>query len=222
LSWSFFMTGPFTGRAARDERGFTLIETILTLSILVVMLGIVFSAMRMGIRSWEKGEAVAEEASAARAVTSKLAKEAGSLYPYRDMVDGSEVVLFTGENTELGFVTVSQGLSGLPWGGGKWVYYSLRADVLTVREKTVPSAGVLKDEGGRLTELDSGVDRVSFEYMGAGGWENIWNADDKQALPASIRVNISFRDGRKPIMEQVNVGLTGDMRKDQITESLVK
>lgn len=209
------MTGPraLTARF-RNEQGFTLLETMLTLSILVIMLGIVFSAMRMGIRSWEKGDAAAGEFAAARAITSKLAREIGSAYPYRDMADGSDRVLFTGESAELGFVTVSPGHSGLPWGGARWVHYSLQGDILTVREKTVPSAGVLRGEGGSLTELDGKTDRLAFEYLGEDGWAESWSADDRKALPASIRVSITFTDGRKPVTKTVLVGAAGNISKD--------
>jgi prepilin-type N-terminal cleavage/methylation domain-containing protein len=212
-----FMTGAGGSivRELRDERGFTLLETILTMVILVVILGIVLSAMRIGIRSWEKGEAAAEDAASIRAITSRLSKEIGSAYPYKDRTDGAVRVLFTGGPGALGFVTVSQGLPGLPWGGAKWVYYSVRDGVFTVREKTVPAAGALKDEGGRLNELDRDVAAVSFEYLGADGWEKSWDAEDKKALPASVRVSISFSDGRKAVTETALPGLTGHGPKEQ-------
>jgi len=209
------MTGPRSlADRFRNEHGFTLLETLLTLSILVVMLGIVFSAMRMGIRSWEKGDAAAEEMAAVRAITSKLEREIGSAYPYRDMADGTDTVLFTGASEELGFVTVSPGHSGLPWGGARWVYYSLQGDILTVREKTIPSAGVFRDEGGALMELDRKIDRLAFEYLGEDGWENSWSADDRKALPSSVRVIITFTDGRKPVTKTALVGVAGTISKD--------
>ena len=201
-------------RKSGDEPGFTLIETILTLAILSAMLVIVFSALRIGLMSWEKGEAAARDGSAIRTITSKLAKEIGSAYPYKDNIDGNVTVLFTGGSKELGFVTAAPGISGLPWGGAKWVYYSLRGDVLTVREKTVPSAGTLHDWGGRLTELDRGVDTLSFEYLGEDGWEKSWDVRDKETLPSSIRVNISFRDGKKAVSVPVMVELSGLRRKE--------
>lgn len=211
--------GEFIGRKFRDDRGFTLLETILTMVILVVMLGIVLSAMRIGIRSWEKGEAAAENAAAVRTITSRLSKEIGSAYPYKDRIDGADRVLFTGGPGTLGFVTVNPGLPGLPWGGAKWVYYSLSGGVFTVREKTVPEPGAFKDEGGRLVELDRNVAAVSFEYLGEDGWEKSWDAEYKKSLPASIRVNISFSDGRKGVTEPVLLGFTGNRQKDPAPSS---
>ena len=209
------MTGPRSlADRIRDEQGFTLLETLLTLSILVVMLGIVFSAMRMGIRSREKGDAAAEEMAAVRAITSKLEREIGSAYPYRDVADGTEMVLFTGGSNELGFVTASPGHTGLPWGGARWVHYSLSGDVLIIRENTIPSANVLRVDGGALMELDRKIDRLAFEYLGEDGWENSWSADDRKALPASIRVSVTFTDGRMPVTKTALVGAAGAISKD--------
>jgi prepilin-type N-terminal cleavage/methylation domain-containing protein len=116
----------FPWRKFKEERGFTLVETIMTLVILVVLLGIVFAALRLGIRSWEKGEAATESSAARRTMTSKLAGDIGSAYPYNEKTDGGKAVLFIGGGADLGFVTASgSGLSGGPWGGAKWVYYSV-------------------------------------------------------------------------------------------------
>lgn len=205
---------PFLRRKLKEESGFTLIETVLTMVILAAFLGIVFSAMRIGVKSWEKGEAVMEKASVKRTVTTKLAKDISSAYPYKEHTEEGDAVLFSGGSKTLGFVSVSgAGLPGLPWGGAKWVYYSVRDGKLTVREKTVPCSGVERDEGGRLIVLDRGVAGVSFEYLGGNGWERHWYAADQNGLPVSIRVNISFNDGRKAVTESVIVGLTHERQK---------
>lgn len=205
----------FPWRKFKEERGFTLVETIVTLVILVILLGIVLSAMRLGIRSWEKGEAVIENAGSKRTITSKLAGEISSAYPYKENTDGGEAVLFRGGSKTIGFVTINgSGLSGLPWGGAKWVYYSVRDGKLTVREKTVPGVNAGADEGGRLIELDRGVAAILFEYLGEGGWEGSWDANGKNGLPEAVRIKISFSDGRKAATETVSVGLTHDRQKE--------
>ncbi|MBI5236993.1 MAG: prepilin-type N-terminal cleavage/methylation domain-containing protein [Deltaproteobacteria bacterium] len=204
----------FPWRKYKEERGFTLVETIVTLVILVIILGIVLSAMRLGIRSWEKGEAVMENAAARRTITSKLAGEISSAYPYKEKTDGGETVLFIGGSKTIGFVTVSgSGLSGLPWGGAKWVYYSVRDGKLTVREKTVPGVDVEADEGGRLIELDEGVAGIAFEYLNKDEWEGSWDANEKKGLPTAVKIKVSFSDGRKAATETVPVGLTHDRQK---------
>jgi prepilin-type N-terminal cleavage/methylation domain-containing protein len=204
----------FPWRKFKEDRGFTLVETIMTLAILVVLLGIVFSALRLGIRSWEKGEAVIESSAAKRTITSKFAGEIGSAYPYTEKTEGGSLVLFSGGQAALGFVTAGgYGLYGAPWGGAKWVYYSVRDGKLTVREKTVPAVNVRADEGGRLIELDEGVAAIAFEYLGEDGWVETWDAAGENGLPMAVKINISFNDGRKAATESVPLGMTHDPQK---------
>ena len=42
-------------RAARRAHGFTLLETVVALTLLAAMLAMLFGGMRMGIRAWEAG-----------------------------------------------------------------------------------------------------------------------------------------------------------------------
>lgn len=178
-------------RAGGNERGFTLIETLLAFSILVVLLAIVFSAFRLGIRSWEKGEAAVDSTAARRAILSRLEKDAGSMYMYSQdngsAQEGSKF-LFSSADGALGFVTVSRGLA-------KWVYYSVDSTGLTIREKTVPAVGSDTREGGRLIEFEGNVNGMRFEYLGPSGWEEGWDMGMRKALPGAVRVKLSFRDG---------------------------
>lgn len=180
----------------KDERGFTLLETLLAVSILAMLLAIVLSAFRLGIRSWEKGEAAIDSSAARRAIVSRLSADAGSMYPYsQNSGQAAEAArpLFSAGNESLGFVTVTGGAS--PWGGAKWVYYSVDSAGLTVREKTVPAVDLNKNAGGALIELEGGVNGIRFEYLGPSGWEESWDIDLRKTLPGAIKATLSFRDG---------------------------
>src|SRR3972149_6610878 len=72
----------YTLRTKAGERGFTLIETLLATSILIMLLAILLSAFRLGIRSWEKGEAAVDSIAARRAILSRLPKDVGSMFQY--------------------------------------------------------------------------------------------------------------------------------------------
>jgi len=181
----------YTLRTKAGERGFTLIETLLATSILIMLLAILLSAFRLGIRSWEKGEAAVDSIAARRAILSRLEKDVGSMYQYSQDSgaegDGARH-LFSAAESSLGFVTVSRGAA-------KWVYYSADSTGLTVREKIVPTVDPDAAGGGRLIELEPGVNGVRFEYLGASGWEDGWDIGLKKSLPGAVRARLSFRDG---------------------------
>lgn len=183
-------------KANRDERGFTLLETLLAVSILAMLLSMVFSAFRLGIRSWEKGEAAIDASAARRAIISRLSTDAGSMYPYSqksDQIPEGDKSFFSAGNSSLGFATVARGPR--PWGGAKWVYYSVDSKGLTIREKTLPALEMNTSTGGRLIELEGGVNGARFEYHDTSGWEEGWDMDVKKNLPDAIRATFSFKDG---------------------------
>ncbi len=176
----------------KGQAGFTLLETLLTLSIMTLMLGIVFSALRLGVRAWEKGEVIAENASVKRYLVSRLVREVGSMYPYTT----KEGYLLRGTSKSLGFVTTCGTGEGVPWGGAKWVYYSLGDGGLTVREKILPDTNAMENVGGRVVELGPDVSDISFEYMGDEGWGDTWDTNAKKGTPRALRAKFEFKDRR--------------------------
>lgn len=192
----------------RCQRGFTLLEALLALTILSVIIVIVLSALRLGIRSWEKGEVVVEDSNSIRFLHSKFAKDIGSIYPYFEKNAEIKRHIFIGNSDTLGFITAaSDGRFGMPHGGLIWVYYSVRDTGLTVMEKTFPSKDMVDDTGGRLIDLDQYVENISFEYMGNESWEKSWNAILKKGLPVAIRTTVFFRDKKRPLTITVPIGV---------------
>lgn len=199
----------YGGREKGREGGFTLIEVVLALSILVILLGILFSAVRLGISSWEKGESAIDDTTARRYIAARLSRDIGSMYPYIRKDGGTAEYLFKGSAGFLGFVTAAGRYGdGLPWGGARWVYYSAGDKGLTVGEKTVPSKDIWKHDEARTFLLSPEVKEISFEYKGPDGWEKSWDANDKMMLPSAVRSSVTFRNGKAPLTMTVSIGVT--------------
>ncbi len=184
-----------------NERGFTLIETILSLSILVVMIGLVLSAMRLGQRSWEKGEHAMDDAAQRRFVVKRVSSDVASMYLYRQVNNGTDGFLFYGSEGKLGFVTSHHaGSMGMPWGGVSYVLYSTGEQGLVVTEKTVPFAEGDKGGYARSFVLAPDINRVTFRYLGDSGWNRKWDAKVKKRLPLAVRAEFFFRDRTEPLV----------------------
>ncbi|MBI1912589.1 MAG: hypothetical protein HYS21_11390 [Deltaproteobacteria bacterium] len=179
-----------------DKRGFTLLETVLTLFILVTLTGLVLSSLRLGIRAWERGEKFIEESSVKRTIASRLSAEVGSIYLYPVNDDGGSKYLFRGAEDNLGFVTFSNNGIRPPWGGLTSVYYFVDKDGLSARLKSLPDSDAEISEGGHLVSLSGEVSNISFEYLGQSGWERNWDADEKRSLPFAVRTKVFFRSGK--------------------------
>ncbi|MEI6126178.1 MAG: prepilin-type N-terminal cleavage/methylation domain-containing protein [Pseudomonadota bacterium] len=70
----------YTSRA--KSSGFTLIEILLAITIFSMVVAVMFSAFRVGIGSWEKGERGIEFYQKMRAVSALLHREISAAYPY--------------------------------------------------------------------------------------------------------------------------------------------
>jgi len=187
---------------AGDESGFTLIETVLSLSILVVMIGLVLSSLRLGQRSMEKGEQALNDATARRFITKRVASDVTSMYLYSEKKYGQKTYLFSGAESDFAFVTTHRaGATGLPRGGTTFVRYAVGRGGLIVSEKTLPLMDAAQKQESRAFTLGPEVSRVSFMYLGDKGWVKKWNMASEQRLPLAVQAEFFFKSSlREPLV----------------------
>lgn len=191
-----------------DESGFTLIETILTFVILAMIAVILLASLRLGIRSWEKGENSVEATAAKKSIVVRMTRDVGSMFPYMLREEGAVNYLFSGAQDELSFVTSTHtGGVVTPWGGTKLVYYHTVDATLVLREVTLPPSKERPAESSYELELLKGISRVSFEYMGPEGWMSTWNADANSSLPSAVKATIAYENDSGPLTFIMPVGV---------------
>jgi len=104
----------------KQPKGFTLIEVLISLTILSLIMGVVMGGFRLGSRSWKKGEERLEEQQRMRCVFSLLIQDIKSCILLKRPADpeasGSQKnrrnqpVVFIGEADKLKFVTTASGI----------------------------------------------------------------------------------------------------------------
>lgn len=175
-----------------EEKGFTLLELIIAFAILGLIMLIIGSSLRMGVRAWERGELIADDSQRLRILFERFSSEIRSLYPYQINKEGKRNMAFEGKPESLGFVTSQVDVN---WAGGfKWVSYSVNGGNLTVTEKIVPDKK-LDESKGIETILETGVSALKFEYYDKNkdSWETSWDAKEKGILPDVIKVTINLK-----------------------------
>ena len=87
--------------------GFTLLEVIITLTILGFILLIIFGAFRLGLSSWERGESTREDYQKVRTVTQMISRQIKSIVPYKVKSKKAEgdYLAFEGKVHSLKFVS---------------------------------------------------------------------------------------------------------------------
>jgi general secretion pathway protein J len=185
------------------ERGFTLLELLVSMTLLALVLGLLFGGLRTGTRVWEEGARRGDDLARLQVVHGFLRRQLGALQPLaqrertlapRSTFSGAlEEVSFTG------FLPAHFGLAGFQMivvgmvedDGrhlGVW-WYAFDPD------RDLPTR--LPEE--QQTLLIEDVEEVKFAYYGAPGnrdepqWNDRW--DDMERPPQLIRLRVAFADG---------------------------
>jgi len=96
-----------SGVNIEDSSGFTLLEVIVTLTILGFILLMVSGTFRLGLSSWEKGDAIKEDYQKIRMVSQLVSRQIKSVVPYKIKTEKAEgnYLAFDGKAHSLRFVS---------------------------------------------------------------------------------------------------------------------
>src|SRR4030066_498828 len=96
-----------TGRNVYSTTGFTLIEVMVTLTVLGFILLIIFGAFRLGLSAWNRGESTKEEYQKVRVISQLISRQVKSAVPYKIKTEKAEgdYLAFEGKAHSLKFVS---------------------------------------------------------------------------------------------------------------------
>jgi general secretion pathway protein J len=193
--------------------GFTLLEMVVTLTILGFILLIIFGAFRLGISAWEKGESSREEYQKVRAVSQLVSRQLKSMVPYKIKTEKAEgdYLAFEGSARSLKFVSALSMKAKQPEGfvytiyefkdggneGGRLVVYEQRVLIRKNFFEEQPN-----EESG--VPLIEGISDIRFEYYQEEdslknrkeGWVEEWNAKEEKELPRAVRMTVTYKSGQ--------------------------
>jgi len=156
-------------RQARTETGFTLLELLISITILGIMMAIIMGGFRLGSRAWEKGEAKAEYNQKLRVVLDHMLEEIRSAHSLSIISEEDDIKYhaFWGEPARIRFITTAPGLQSEP--GLEFTraveYFVEVGSGLAMRSTPCLGGDCFADLAEENTlVLDSNVDAISFRY----------------------------------------------------------
>ena len=193
--------------------GFTLVEVMVTLTVLGFILLMIFGAFRLGLSAWERGESTKEEFQKVRIISQLISQQIKSIVPYKIKTKKAEgdYLAFEGKGRSLRFVSALPIKAKQPEGfvyvvyefkegrgeeGGRLVLYEQRALNRDFFEDE------LKEELAIL--LLEGIDNVRFEYYQEEdpnknrkeAWVEEWNAKEAKEFPRALKMTILQKNGK--------------------------
>jgi general secretion pathway protein J len=195
-----------SARRNHPQRGFTLIELIISLVLLALMAGVLYGVLGLAGRSVERGEASADATAGMRLAEEFLRTQLESQHPLRMRKMVGFPLLFAGERDELRYAAA---LPPRVAAGGIW-YYRLHvaqdeADSPLVLERVVPDVNATDlptfTDAKRSTLADD-IAEIRIAYFGRDAnaadadtpaWRDSW--DDAQRLPLMVRIEVVPKKG---------------------------
>jgi len=182
-------------QGARQE-GFTLLELMISITLLTMMMAMVFSVFATATDSIPRGEAAAERSARLRMATALMTRQIRSLVDYPAESEDEEIhPFFNGDENSFTFITAAPQM-GRGDGLG-WVTYWVEEGSLNLTERLIFSAGAfVAEEPTSVAEatLLTGLAGHRFEYLRLEGdtseWVDGWEGLEEQSPPAAIRITI--------------------------------
>ncbi len=192
----------------KNKSGITLLELLIAITLSILILLILSSAMRLGYKSQESGSEKAEITQKIRIIGDRISWLIRGAYPFSISTPEGKIVFFEGESDRIGFVTTSIDVYGKgpeDMAGLKWVSIFEDDNKLNIREKVFFLEDVFDDSGGKVYILDQGLKKLEFEYLDISEedeveeWVSEWEPDEKEYIPSAVRINIAFEHKGKTI-----------------------
>lgn len=188
----------------KNRKAFTLLELIISLTIIAVILAIIFGAFRIGIRAWEKGENDIDKLQRYRIVLDLIHRQLTSITYKNVTIDDKDQLILKGDAK---FFEFTSHVSLKPENQFGIVYVKYRitenekaGETFSAYEKNM----VLFDKEFKISDIDDNeffelipnAQSISFEYLKPPEqgmeeepeWQNKWDPEDDQGLPLAVKL----------------------------------
>jgi general secretion pathway protein J len=195
-------------RTMQSEKGFTLLEMIVAVTLVAMMALGLWSVFRTGLRAWSRGTETIDANQRQRNILDMVRKQLASAYPLTPPPDEAAPVavnpIFHGTETGLSFISLNS-LRFLDSPGLTLVHYEVVEDPLggfTLLEREARYMGGPPDSESGLepagaTPLFSNLTQCYFEYRSEeeeNPWVREWDAEERGQLPAAVAVTMASLD----------------------------
>ncbi len=195
------------------DRGFTLIELMVGMTVLGIIVLIIFGVFRLGLSAWDKGEAVQKDDQKNRIIAQLIFRQIKSAFPYRVKTEKAEgdFLVFEGKAQTLKFVSAlplkTRYPEGLVYavyefeegaGGSRVIFYERR-----VVNRNFTDDPPRKEDGVVLWD---NISEIHFEYFRGedrektrpAEWVDEWSAKEEKQLPLAVRITVNEKNSKQP------------------------
>jgi len=192
----------------RHDSGFTLLELLISLTIIAVIVVITSGAFRIGIRAWEKGEHNIETNQRIRIVLDLINHQTASICPRNIKNEDGKDRFFNAENKSLSFLSYMPLVPGNTFStvyvkyvvekgedDAEHLFFYEKNIVLSDKETAEPAA----EEFHELIQAHT----IEFDYLRKEDnevrWQPSWDPENDKGFPLAIRISLKRDKESAPI-----------------------
>ncbi|HSR10779.1 MAG TPA: prepilin-type N-terminal cleavage/methylation domain-containing protein [Thermodesulfobacteriota bacterium] len=192
-------------RSPIEAAGFTLVEVLVTLTIMGFVVLVTFQVFRLGISVWDRGEASREGYQKLRISSQLIAQQMKSLIPYKIKSQKAEgdFLAFEGKSRSVKFVSALSLKTRKP-AGLTYVVYEFQAvgdsGRLRQYERRVVNKNFMEEDAPEeaMVALFDDLADIRCEYYREedpannreAGWQEEWIAKEEKELPRAVRMTL--------------------------------
>jgi len=196
-----------------SDRGFTLIETVIAVTLVAMMAVGLWSAFRVSLASWKRGTDSVDANQRHRSIVDLVKKQMASIYAVIAPIDlqagGTVYPVFAGTDSSVQFISLNS-LRFYEHPGLTMVSYNVEQDRSGAYSLVEREAQYVGLEPGRESFFDREVTQpfvifenltsFTFEYFDPGDsdrparWVTEWDAKETTELPAAISMTMISQD----------------------------
>jgi len=187
--------------------GFTLLELMISLTIMGLILLIVFGSLRIGARAWEKGEKDVEMRQRERIVLDLVKRQIASIFVRVVKEKDDQPFFLKGDSESMEFISRIPMVPGNR-AGLVYVKYVVRPEdggkkrLMFSEKNTYIIEKVMEDQAEEeFFELIPGAENIEFEYLRGPSedeegsvWQETWDPDSDKGAPLAVK--IIFQDSK--------------------------
>jgi general secretion pathway protein J len=202
----------------RFDYGFTLVEVMVSMTILGFIILMVYGVFRLGGAAWEKGDQIREKYQKNRSASQLISRQVKSAVPYKIKPQKAEgdYLAFEGTANSLRFVSALP-LKTMQNEGLVYVFYEFQAGGieggrLILYEQRALNRNFIEERPKEelAVSLFEEMAEVKFAYYREenqdknqmAGWVETWSAKEEKELPKAVQITMvsnKARDGRGEI-----------------------
>jgi general secretion pathway protein J len=216
---------PEIDRSSRED-GFTLIEVLVSLTLLGLILGLLGGGLRVLAKGWEANTQRIEALDMVSRAFDILQRDAAGLQRLANEAGGAPRYIFSGGPESLSFVALEPPYPSEA--GPYFISYAIAAngaDRDLIRSRAPYRQGMTVFPGAtpaNRVPLLEGPYRYRFEYARKGSGEPVWQSPwpDRDRLPDLIRLEITDADPRRSVVVPMVAAVRADAELTCIGEQV--